>query len=74
MHVTVGGEGLTANLTGERPLARVDQHVPVQGAEGGQHLPAETAVVHLGLAGGVRGVRGWFDLVVTPQMTCKLFV
>ena len=74
VHVTVGGEGLTTNLAGERPLPRVDQHVPVQGAEGGQHLPAETAVVHLGLPGGVGGVRGGFDLVVAPEMTGELFV
>ena len=74
VHVTVRGEGLATNLTGERPLPRVDEHVPVQGAEGGQHLPAEAAVVHLRLTGGVRGVRGRFDLVVTPEMTCKLFV
>ena len=74
VHVTVGGEGLPANLTGERPLTGVDQHVSVQGAEGGQHLPAEAAVVHLGLPRGVRGVRGGFDLVVTPEMTGELFV
>ena len=74
VHVPVGGEGLTTDLTGERSLAGVDQHVPVQGAEGGEHLTAEAAVVDLGLAGWVRGVRGWFDLVVTSQMTCKLFV
>ena len=74
MHVTVRGEGLATNLTGERPLPRVDEHVPVQGAEGGQHLPAEAAVVHLRLTGGVRGVRRWFDLVVTPKMTGEVFL
>ena len=74
VHVTVGGEGLPTEGTGERPLPRVDQHVPVQGAEGGQHLPAETAVVHLGLAGGVGGVRRWFDLVVAPEMTGEVLL
>ena len=74
VHVTVGGEGLTTEGTGERPLTRVNQHVSVQGAEGGQHLPAQAAVVDLGLARGVRGVRGGFDLIVTPEMTGEVFL
>ena len=74
VHVTVGGESLPTEGTGEGPLPRVDQHMPVQGAEGGQHLPTETAVVHLGLPGGVGGVGRWFDLVVTPEMTSEVFL
>ena len=49
VHVAVGGEGLSADLAGEGPLPRVDQHVAVQGAEGGEHLSTQAAVVHLGL-------------------------
>ena len=49
VHVAVGGECLPADLAGEGPLPGVDQHVAVQGAEGGQHLPAQAAVVHLRL-------------------------
>ena len=50
VHVAVGGEGLSADLAGEGPLPRVDQHVAVQGAEGGEHLTTQAAVVHLRLA------------------------
>ena len=74
VHVPVGGEGLTTEGAGERSLAGVDQHVPVQGAEGGEHLTAEAAVVDLGLAGWVRGVWGRFDLVVTSEMTGEVFL
>ena len=72
VHVTIGGEGLTADLTGEGPLPAVDQHVPVEAAEGGQHLTAEAAVIHLGLASRVAGVRSRLDLIVTPQVTGEL--
>ena len=72
VHVPVGGEGLSAHLAGEWPLPAVDQHVPVEAAEGGQHLTAEAAVIHLGLASWVAGVGSGLDLVVTPQVTGEL--
>ena len=49
VHVAVGGECLPTELAGEGALARVHQHVSVQGGEGGQHLPAQATIVHLGL-------------------------
>ena len=74
VHVAVCGEGLATNLTGERSLTGVDQHVSVQGAEGGQHLPAQTAVVDLGLPGGIRGVGGGLHLVVAPEVAGEIFL
>ena len=74
VHVAVGGEGLTTEGAGERSLTGVDQHVSVQGAEGGKHLPAQAAVVPLGLAGGVGGVGRRFDLVVTSEVTGEVLL
>ena len=74
VHVTVGGESLSTKHAGEGPLPAVDQHVPVEAAEGGQHLTAEAAVVHLGLAGGVGGVGRRFDLVVTSEVTGEVLL
>jgi hypothetical protein len=50
VHVAIGGEGLAADLAREGSLPGVDEHVAVQGAEGGEHLAAQAAVVHLRLA------------------------
>jgi len=72
VHVSVGCEGLRANLTGERALAGMNQHVSVQRTEGGQHFPTEAAVIYLGLSSGVTGVCCWLHFIVTSQMGCKL--
>ena len=47
VHVPIRSESLTAKDAAERALPRVDQHVPVKGGEGGEHLAAQTAVIHL---------------------------
>ena len=47
--------------------------MPVEAAEGGEHLTAEAAVVHLGLTSWVARVGSGLDLVVTPQVTGKFF-
>ena len=74
MHVPIGGEGLAAELTRERPLSRMHQHVPVEGAERRQHLTAQAAVVNLGLTGGVTGIRVRLDLIVTPDVCGEIFL
>ena len=47
VHVPIRSESLTAKDARERALPRVDQHVSVKGGEGGEHLAAQTAVIHL---------------------------
>ena len=74
VHVAIGCEGLTTKGAGERALSRVDQHVPVQGAKGGQHLVAEAAVVDLGLTSRVVGIRQRLDLIVSPDVLCELLL
>ena len=74
VHVAIGGESLSTKHAGEGPLPAVDQHVPVEAAEGGQHLTAEAAVVHLGLASRVAGVGAGLDLVVASQVAGELLL
>ena len=73
VHVTVGGERLSTKHAREGSLPAVDQHVPVQAAEGGEHLAAQAAVVHLGLASRVAGVGSGLHFIVAPQVTRELF-
>lgn len=45
VHVPIGGERLATHCTLVRPLARVHQHVTIQGAGRAQRLPTDTACV-----------------------------
>ena len=74
VHVAVGRKSLSTTFTGERTLPRVDKHVSVQRAEGGQHLAAEAAVVNFGLASGIVGIGWGFDLIVTSNVRGELFL
>ena len=68
VHVAIGGEGLSTKLAREGSLSRVDQHVTVKGAKGGEHLATEAAVVDLSLPRGIVGIWTRLDLIVAPDV------
>ena len=72
MHIAVGGKSLTAKVARERPFTRMDQHVSVQGTEGGKHFATQAAVVDLGLTSWIIGIILGLDLIVSSDVGCKV--
>ena len=74
VHVAIRCESLAAEDTREGTLTRVDEHVAIEGGEGGEHLSTEATVVDLGLACWVRRIRRWFNLVMTPEVRREILL
>ena len=52
----------------------MDKHVAIQGAEGGEHLATEAAVVDLGLPGWVTWIWMRLDLIVAPDVSGEVLL